>query len=243
MAESQQASAIQAALQPLLDALVPVHGDRLRAVIAYGPWLEADQRELARTALVVIDGLTAADLRATAPAVGQLRRTRLEPLFLAAGELALSLDVFPLEFLEMQAGYLVVHGEDLLAGLEFPPTALRLQLEEELRGSAHCLRQEVARHGHRPKAMRLVVARTFAGLARAWRGLLNLAGQDIPTRPEALVEAVALAYRLDPLLLAKLHRIETGALVPPPEALDQVVDELDGLLDQLVHLVDGLSAG
>lgn len=229
-------------LRPLLEILEPVHGEGLRACLAWGPWLLNGGAERPATALIVLDDASPASLRRTAPRVGQLRRERLEPLFLAVGEVAAGADAFPLEFLCMQAAYEVVRGEDVLAGLTFPPAALRLQLEEDLRSLLHCFRQEVARDGHQPRRMRQLVAQTSAELERVWHGLLRLRGGDDPAEPEALAATAAEAWRLDPQLLGLLRRIETGQDRPTGPELDAVVDRLGALLAELTALVDALEA-
>ncbi|MCC7491252.1 MAG: hypothetical protein IT204_02845 [Fimbriimonadaceae bacterium] len=227
-------------LQPLLAILEPVHGPRLRAVIAYGPWCLDDDRSLPKQVLVVLDDAASAQLRATAPQVGLLRRQGIEPFFLSQPELARSLDVFPLEFLDMQACYEVVAGDDLLADLTFPPAALRLQIEEELRGGLHRLRQEVGRYGHHPKVMRQVLAQSFSALHRVWRALLRLRDAEMPAAVEALLQQVAAVWELDPQLLGKLHRLELGQWRPEPTAVETLVDDYDRLLERLIDRVDTL---
>ncbi len=237
------ASPVTERLQPLLDILTAAHGDRLRAVLAYGPWiLDAARARGALTVLVVLEDASAARLRETSPQVNVLRRKGFEPLFFAAGELARSLDVFPLELLDMRSCCEVVRGEDPLAGLAFPHEALRLQVEEELRSQWHCFRQDVARYGHMHRPMIKVLTESFAVLPRIWRGLLTLAGAEVPVQPDALLQLAAAQWQLDAQILRKLRGLETATWTPSPPELEQAADEYDALLARLVDLVDGLRA-
>lgn len=233
---------LTARLAPLLALLEPAHGERLRAVIAYGPWVDGDYGTNAAQVLVVIDDASTARLRPLAARIGQLQRQGIEPLFLATAELTTSLDVFPLEFLDMQASRAVLRGDDLLADLEFPPRALRLQCEEELRSLSHGLRQEVARNGHRPRTMRRWLADSFTALVPLWRGLLQLRGTIIPAQVDALLQETARSYGLDLQILEKLRQLANGAWRPEPAALDQLTDEFDALLGQLIDLIDAIPA-
>src|SRR6266545_530726 len=77
------------------------------------------------------------------------RAPHFQPLFLTRRQVEKSLDVFPIEWIEIQERHLLLEGEDVVAGLEVPRAPLRLQLEHELRGKHIQLRQTLlmaARH-------------------------------------------------------------------------------------------------
>lgn len=230
---------LRAAVQPLLNILQRAHGAGLRSVIVYGA-SDADGRRRGEPleVLVVLADAAATTLAQTAPEVGQLRRRGLEPLFLAADELSRSLDVFPLEFLDMQADYVVIHGEDVLAPLRFEPAALRAQLEEDLRCAQHWLRQEIARLGHRGRPTRTILAQSFAGLRRVWRGLLAVRGLRPPAGVEAALEELVRLYDLPPEVIRRLRELELGTAQPTGEELRGLVGEYDRLLDRLIDLCD-----
>ena len=233
--------AVHQRLGELVALLTRSHGPRLKTVTAYGPWLhEPGDRRAAATVLVVIDGLDPARLRADAADLTQLRRLGLEPLFLEYQALLHSLDVFPLEFLDMQALYEVAAGEDLLADLNFPPAALRLQVEEELRSQRCGFHQELAREGHRPRSLRKILAQRFGELSRVWRGLLSLAGQTVPAAELPLIHATAAHYGLDSSLLEQLRGVQEGERQPDFEELGRLADAFDRLLVTLTDTVDQL---
>lgn len=229
-------------VQPLLEVLRPAFPGRLVAAVAYGPDVAA--REPARgeavRVLLVLDGLTAGALLPHAQAIGGCVIKGLDPLFIDRSELIDSLDVFPLEFLEMQSSYVVLHGEDVLAPLTFPPAALRLHVEEALRAASHWLRQEAARYGHRSRPLRTTLQQSVGGLYRLARGLLALAGEPAPAAPEALLHAVATKYELDTALLSRLRDCELGAWQPGTAELADLLASYDGLLTSLIAAVDGM---
>jgi len=228
-------------LKPLTELLSRSHGPRLRTVTGYGEWLHSPaDRRLPAHVLVVIDGLDPARLRADAAEVSMFGRLGLDPLFLELRAFGNSLDVFPLEFLEMQALYEVVNGDDLLAGLEFPPASLRLQVEEELRSLRCGLHQELAREGHRPRALRRMIAQRFGELSRVWRGMLSLAGQPVPAESLPLQNAVADQYGLDRLVLDQLRAVHEDVQRPDFEELGRIADTLDRLLATVTAQIDAL---
>ena len=64
------------------------------------------------------------------------------PLFLTKNYIQASLDVFPIEFLNLKSYYQVVYGEDVLQGLVIEKKFVRLQCEREIKGKLLQLRQQ-----------------------------------------------------------------------------------------------------
>jgi hypothetical protein len=101
-----------------------------------------DPRHSRVNVLVVARDLSVDRLDAVARAIpSPAKGATIEPLFLTRRQIEKSLDVFPIEWLEMQERHLRLEGEDVFGGLEVPVTYLRLQLEHELRGKHIQLRQ------------------------------------------------------------------------------------------------------
>src|SRR2546422_978528 len=59
---------------------------------------------------------------------------RFEPLFMTQRNIEMSLDSFPVEWLEIRERHLLLEGEDLVATLEVQQAYVRMQCEHELRG-------------------------------------------------------------------------------------------------------------
>lgn len=228
-------AAVRARLEPLLAVLRRAYGERLRSVVVHGPSLEARTASVPLSVLVLIDGLDAGSLLPLAPELSRCQRAGIAPAYLATEQLARSLDVFPLELLDMRANYTVVHGEDPLAALEFERGPLRLQLEEELRGLLSHLRQCAALEGHRPKRMRLAVAQTITALGPVLRAMLLLERRDVPADLSAMWQVATDAFGLDRARLERLAAV--GPQVVPPELWDRVA-ECDALLCELLSRVD-----
>src|SRR5205823_8787058 len=78
---------------------------------------------------------------------GSKDRARYAPLVLTESQIRTSLDVFPLEFLDLHERRSLLAGEDVLAGLEIARHNLRHQCEYELRSKLVGLRQAYLRGG------------------------------------------------------------------------------------------------
>lgn len=148
--------------------------------------------------LVVVRALPAETLDRLAVALPVTKKApHFEPLFMTKDQAIASLDVFPIEWLDMLERHMRLEGDDLFQGLEVPRTWLRHQCEHELRGKHIRLRQEYLVSGGRTERLREVLTRFASGFHTLFRTLLRLRGEDPPASTERVIERVADLYGLD----------------------------------------------
>jgi hypothetical protein len=114
-----------------------------------------------------------------------------DPLFLPLRQIRKSLDVFPIEWLEIQESHMLIEGQDVLGGIEVPRTYLRLQLEHELRGKLVQLRQAYIAQARHPEQLEPVLRGTASSFATLFRTLLRLRGESPPTDTPHVIERVS----------------------------------------------------
>lgn len=148
--------------------------------------------------LVIARALPSEGLDRLAAAIPVTKKApHFEPMFLTKAQVAASLDVFPMEWLDLLERHLRLEGEDMFANVEVPRTWLRHQCEHELRGKHIRLRQEYLASGGRTERLREVLARFASGFHTLFRTLLRLRGEDPPASTERVIERLADLYGLD----------------------------------------------
>src|SRR5437667_7888419 len=135
--------------------------------------------------LVLSRSLSGSVLDAIAAALPAPARSgpRFEPLFMTERNMEMSLDSFPIEWLEIHERHLLLEGEDVVGTLEVPQTYLRLQCEHELRGKLIQLRQAYLQfHGQAAELERALgsAASGFAALLRIRSRVRNSAASRFP---------------------------------------------------------------
>jgi hypothetical protein len=96
----------------------------------------------------------------------------------------------------MRERHVLVYGEDVLAGLEFVPAHLRLQLERELKGKILHLRQHYVETGGRAKALRELTRVSVTAFISLFNALLFLKHLPIPSGRREIVRETALSFSL-----------------------------------------------
>ncbi len=187
-------------LQALVQGLLQALGPRLRSVILFGSAARGDYHASASdlNVILVLESLEPATLEALTPAVRRfVRKGHPVPRLFSPGLITASADSFPVEFVDIGAGRVVLHGVDPFAGVVVAPLNLRLQLEREIKEKMMRLREGyVIVHG-RASALRRLLAQSYPAFAALFRGGLHLMGRPVPSHGHEVVAAFCEAIGLN----------------------------------------------
>ena len=148
-------------LESLQQLLQEVFGDDLVSIVRYGEPSEKIK------VLIVVKVLEAADWQQMSSAFDRLRgRASVEPMLLTEKSLKSSTDIFPILIHEMKKGHQVVHGDDVVAGLEVQRTHLRLRCEQELRTLQLRMQSTCLMHFASPHRLRVALAQDYGSFSR-----------------------------------------------------------------------------
>jgi hypothetical protein len=181
----------------------------------------------------VLDRIAAAQREAKQP-------PHVDPLFMTRDQLVASLDVFPIEWLDVIGNHALIEGDDVLAGLVVPLAHLRLQCEHELRSKHLRLRHEYLASAKAPKRLAEVLARLASGFHTLFRTLLRLRGETPPAGQEDVIRRVAELYALDGAALLAAHQVRYSAKRPDTELARERYRKFLVEIERLVGAIDGL---
>ncbi len=230
--------------QEFTDDLKAVYGDSLISVILFGSGARGEYRPKKSDLnfLIVIKDNSPSELAKCQKRLAKwYKRNVAIPLFLTEDYIQASLDTFPIEFLEMSSAYKLVWGKDVLSGLKFSQTNLRLQCERELKGKLLHLRHAFLASGGKVKNLPALLSSSIAAFAPIFRALLYTSGTEAPRKRADLVKQLCQSFQLDFSLfetLLQIARKEKKASGAEAEYLfDKYVEEIDKLsqaVDQMV---------
>lgn len=232
-------------LADLVARLKEALGERVLSVILYGSAAVGDWHEHSSdlNVLCVLTRLSTKELAQSEPIFRWWREQRNPPpLLLTEEEVRTSTDCFPMEFHDMQEHRRVLHGADVIAGLEIDRSFYRAQVEHELRAKQIRLRQRAAELLANSDALLTLMIDSVSTFSVLGRHALILGGHEprwkkkdiaaglegVLKRPlKAINEILAIRAsgkrnaRMDTLSLFEAYLEETDALVRYVDALDR----------------------
>jgi hypothetical protein len=236
---------VEQILQQFVRDVQGLYGGDLVAVVLYGS-AAAGEHVPGRSdinVVVVLRQLTPALLR---KAASDLRRWHRQgfatPLFFDPESLHDSLDVFPIEFLDMQERHRTLLGPDLFAGLHIERRNLRLQCEQELRGKLMKLRQSYVESAHAPADLERVLMAAATSIVVLARTLLRLGGGDPGGGSDAVLEKAQARFAVSTTALRQACQLKRGHIRLAGSGLEALYREVLEEVQGLVRVVDGLRA-
>lgn len=200
-------------LERMVGDLKGAMGETLSSVVLYGSAARGDFHEKTSdfNLILVLRDLEPATLEALSPALRRwLKQGHPAPRLFTQALIAESVDVFPIEMLDLKNNRAVLHGEDPFAGVKVGRGTLRLQCERELKSKMMRLREGYIETHDRAKDLRKLLTSSYSTFTALFRGCLHLMGGKVPARNAEVVAAFCDRAGLDAEAFAAVERLKRG---------------------------------
>ena len=172
----------------------------IASVILYGSVARGNSDSFSDINLLILlnDNNPGSVLEFGKSAAGMIKKNKITPLIMTAGEFSSSADVFPMEYNDIRDSYILIKGEDPVQTLNLTDKNLRHQTEFALRGIINQIRQFTTASGGNRRYLSLALKKISGSVESVMRGALRLKKQDVKglSRKE-IIEKTAEVYNLD----------------------------------------------
>jgi len=169
--------------KPFQDEILNSYKDKIHSITITGSAL-TDDFDPGKSDVNSVFVLTEMDLKfleLLAPLGKRYRKKRISaPLIMTPEYIMNSIDVFPLEFLNIKLLHKTIFGEALFQDLEINRSDLRLQCERELKVRLIGLRQGYISCLGNSKMLMDMFIESFSGYISVFRGIILLLGKEPP---------------------------------------------------------------
>ncbi|MCP4589586.1 MAG: hypothetical protein GY842_02465 [bacterium] len=227
---------LQGPMQEYVALIQALAVDRLLAITLFGA--AADSGEGGPSgqiqSVVVLDPLDLELVRELGAQGASLGRMRIQaPLLMTPEYITASVDVFPVELLDIQRRHLCVLGRDYFSTLEFTRADVRLQLEREFKRELIQLRQGILSAGGRTQAMEDIYWAAAEQTMLLLRAVLWLHGKPVPDAAAGIAQSAATACGVDlsglKPALAGVKHVDFQALDSLYTGIIELADHVDGI--------------
>ena len=219
------------AIGKLLKGLETAVPEDLVSVVLYGSAARGEYEKASSdlNVLIVVEELTPTTLEAlSAPIKKWVRGGQPAPRLLSPAIIRESIDVFPIEFLDLRAAHQVLHGSDPLESLDIHVHYLRIQCERELREKMMRLREAYLEVHDNAKKLNRLLTDSYSTFVALFRGCLHLHGDAVPAHHDEVVEMFTSLAELDHSPFDEVARLKHGQSVTknPNELFTRYYQEL-----------------
>ena len=244
---------VQKKFIPYFEAMSEIHGDNLISVFIYGS--AAGENYVPKisdiNSVFVFKNLNPSILKTSLKAVSKgISKKIAAPLFMTKDYISSSLDVFPIEFLDMKENHILLYGEDVLSGLQINGEHIRLFCEQQLKGKLIRIRQAYLEVGLKKKGLEALLKESLNSLIPVFRNLIRLKEQQSPggdARPQAMqppvskieiISQLCQIFELDENVFLPIYKDTTNDEKIANQEIDVFLEKYLSQIGKLAGMVD-----
>jgi hypothetical protein len=231
-------------LDQLVERLQKALDGDLVSIVLYGSAAvgDSDAKFSDYNVLCVLKQITPAQLGATETVFRWWRSEgNPAPLLLTEHEVRTSTDCFAIEFHDIKEHHRILHGADLVSGLEIDRSFYRAQVEHDLRAKLLRVRQKASGVLSDKEVLMRLLADSISTFCVLFRHALILHGFDAPARKRETIDAATQRFGIDPEPFRRLLDLREEKTKPkdiePGALLASYINEIGKVIDA-VDLLD-----
>lgn len=221
-----------------------IYGETLLAVILYGS-AASDEFVEGRSninCLVLLKQVTPDQLKRCAPQLLTWHKQGMStPLFIDPAYVQSSVDVFPIEFLDMKQRYRVLYGQDFLQNLELKLDRLRFQCEQEMKGKMLRLRQLYLEASQSETRLVTLLVKSTSAFMILFRALLHLKGSAAPQSANEILDGLS-RLGLSTEAFGKIYRLRREQGNPEGGGIDALFRQYLSEIEAAVKFIETTNA-
>lgn len=221
-------------------------GVHLKSVIRYGTAAVDDHSKVPsdQFILVILDEIKAPILTLAADPICQwAKKGHPMPFIFDEPTFTQSMDIFPIDYLNMQDHHEILWGADVLKGVRIDHRHLRLQCESEMQGKLIHLRSEFVLNCHKPKKLLELMLNTLSDFDRVMTGILHMLKQRPQGGRRQIVAELAKSIDFQPAIFLDLYDLHDGKKESPdPTQIQQKFEHYLTALQAITKFVDTYEA-
>ena len=232
---------ISARYQPFMDKILEHYRELIHSIHIVGSALteDYDPGKSDINSVVVLDNMDLKFLEFLAPLGKQYGKRRIAaPLIITPAYIKASLDVFPIEFFNIQKLHYTVFGKDVFQDLEIKRSDMRRQCEQELKIKLMGLRQGLIAAAGDKRLLNRGFVESFSGYMPLFKSIIFLLGQDPPHNNNALLSVLEEVSGVDTAAFRNVQNLKQKKARPSIEQLNIVFEEYYAALEKLGEIID-----
>jgi hypothetical protein len=217
-----------------------IYVDNLLALILYGSAASGEYVEGRSNInfLVLLTEVTPDELKKCAGRLPEWHKKGIStPLFVDPPYIRSSVDVFPMEFLDMKQRYRLLFGQDFLQGIELELEHLHFQCEQELKGKMLKLRQLYLEKSGSEKQLAALLVKSISSFMVHFRALLHLKGVSLPRSVDDIFASISqLGLRTE--AIRRVYGLKRGDITAGPVELNALFKDYLSEIQAAANFVD-----
>ena len=227
-------------LQKFTQGLKDIYREELLSLILYGS-AASGEFVVKHSNLNLLAVLKNTDLEVIKKSSKLIRKFKMiNALFLTEDTISNSIDLFPIEFLDMQENYFLLYGKDVLKDILVDIRHLQFQCEQELKAKLLKLRQTYLLLNNNRTALRGLLFMSFTSILHILRNVLRIKGRKPPYLKQEVLKELASEFKIDIHVWEKILSAKNKKIKLTGREIEQIFISFVRELESVVTIVGKL---
>lgn len=230
---------------PFLEGVLSGYREKIHSIYITGSALtpDYDPKQSDINSVVVLKEMDFRFLKHLAPLGKKYGKKKLAaPLMMTPDYIDKSLDVFPIEFLNIKLLHHAVFGEDLFDNLDIQNAHLRHQCERELKVKLIGLRQGYLSSAGDRKILTDIFVNTISGYIPLFRGIILLLGKEPPKTNYEVLDMLKAVSGVSTDVFKEVLKEKKERTKLPMDRLNTIFEDYYHATEKLMEITDGIEA-
>lgn len=228
-------------LDEFLQKIKSIYNQDLVSLILYGSAASNEfvDKNSNLNILVVLTNTDLDNLQLARNTITKLKFARIHALFMTEEYIKSSLDVFPIEFLDIKENNIVLFGKDIFKDVSIETKNLRFQCEQELKSKLINLKQQYLRINPKAKsALANLLFRNFTSILHILRNIVRLKGKTPSYLKETIIAEVALELKVEVITFMKILEAKKNPDILKRENIQSLLIDFTREIEKIIKVVD-----
>jgi hypothetical protein len=228
-------------IKPFFEEVLGGYRDNIHSIYITGSSITGDfnPKTSDTNSVFVLKEMDLGFLEVIAPRGKKYRKQKVaSPLIMTPEYIRNSVDVFPIEFLNIKLIHETVYGEDIFGDIEIHPSDLRHQCERELKVKLISLRQGYMSSMGDARTITDGLTGSITGYIPLFRGIISLFGKSPPVLNSDVLNSLGESAGVDCGIFEKIITAKREGIKPGIDDLNRMFEQYYSATEQLGRAVN-----
>lgn len=227
-------------LKKFSDELVKKACGNLVSLVAYGSYASGEHYKRSDfNTLVVLNEIGLKELTAISGVIKKwVKSGNPIPMIFTEETIKMSMDVFPLEFIDIKENHIVIYGKEIFKKLKINTKNLRLEVERELKaGFLRLIRAYLMTEG-RLKDIKELMLNSISGIIALLKGVLMIYKIKPPLKKQDIINAMPQSMKLNKTVFFDILRLKEDIQIFNDNEISSIFSEYIENIEKVIKNVD-----
>jgi predicted nucleotidyltransferase len=227
-------------LKKFSDELLKKAGDNLVSLIVYGSVATGEYyKKSDYNTLIVLNEIGLNELNVISGSIKKwVGHGNPIPMIFTKETIKMSIDVFPLEFIDIKENHIVVYGEDLFKRMNINTKNLRLEVERELKGIFLKLTRAYLMTEGKKNELKRLMLNSISGVTSLFKGVLRVYKIKVPVKKYDVINAMPESMKLNKTMFFDILKLKDDVQMFKDDEIISIFGEYVENIEKVIKNID-----